>query len=221
MRRPTRTSYSALSTYENCPRSYALYYLEGHDTEAGPAANRGTRLHLACERFLRDEIPYEKLPIEFIHIRDELAMMKSLGAKAEEVWLVDEHWSIQEAEDHTTRYKAVVDIHYLVGDTLHIRDLKTGRAYPEHADQLQSYAACGAAKYPHVKDIIVAPLYLEGIGPGVTYSIAIVPFLQNLWRERWDKLFAEAEWPANPSPEACRYCDYVKMGLCDSPWGRK
>ena len=214
--KPTRTSYSALTTFEACPLSYMLYYLDGHKTEAGAAANRGTRLHEACEKFLKGEIEITKLSIDFFKIKQLLQHYKDLGAKAEEVWLCDNDGNYQEEENAATRFKAVVDIHYVIGKTLYIVDLKTGRAYPEHADQLQAYATIGFARYPEVEAVEVAPLYLEGLGHPTGYNRAFHPHLVNFWRGRWDKLFDTNEYPATPSLDACRYCQYraSKMGLC-------
>jgi len=214
--KPTRTSYSAMTTFESCPKSYALYYLEGHKTEAGAAANRGTRLHTACERFLKGEIELQQLSIDFFQIKAQLHIMKECGAKSEEVWLLsDDPWALQEVEDDTTRFKSIVDIHYVIGETLFIRDLKSGRRYPEHDDQLQGYALVGFHRYPEVTQVDVAALYLEGPAPSMVYPRAMLPHLQTFWKGRWDIVLGAEEYPATPSQDACRYCKYPKMGLCD------
>lgn len=215
--KPTRTSFSALTTFEACPLSYKLYYLDGIKYDAGAAANRGTRLHTACERFLKGEIEHNSLSIDFRLIKGLLSTMRELGAKAEEVWLCDDDGNYQEVEDETTRFKAIVDIHYVVDKRLIIKDLKTGRAYPEHNDQLQAYATVGLSKYPDVEVVEVSCLYLEGDGTATAYPRALHPHLLQFWKGRWDKLFNATEYPATPSVESCRYCDYrgSKGGECE------
>lgn len=221
MTRPTRTSYSALTTFEECPLSYKLYYMEKIDTPAGAAADRGTRLHKICERYLKGEIDERALPLDFVSIKQDLRIAKELGAKAEEVWLINENWLPQIEEDETTRFKAVVDIHYVQDDELHIWDLKTGKRMKEHEDQLQVYAAIGLSVYPHVKKVTVKGLYLDGFDNVAHYSQAMKPFLQKAWQDRWNTLFQNESWEPTPGPVACRWCSYPKLGLCDSPWARK
>lgn len=216
-----RTSYSGLTTYENCPLSYKLSYMDGIRTPSGAAADRGTRLHLSCEKYLKGELPEERLPLEFETIKPALATYKGLGAKAEEVWLTSISWGYQEVEDETTLFKAIVDIHWTEDKTLHIRDLKSGRKYPEHDDQLQLYAAMGFSRYPDAVEVVVGALYLEGMGDSASFRRTIADPLQERWSDRALKLAEEREWKANPGPVACRWCSYAKMGYCDSPWGRK
>lgn len=217
--KPTRTSYSALTTFEACPRSYKLYYLDEIKVESDKAAaNRGTRLHLACERYLKGDIPYEKLPIDFRLIKLLLEDFKRKGAVPEQEWLIrDDTWEIQAEETPETSFKAILDIHYVEGDTLYIYDLKTGRKYPEHEDQLQAYALVGLCRYPEVQQAVVAALYLEGLGNPTPYHRAMLPHLQDRWKERWDKLFTTHEYPPTPSLDACRWCDYkaTKGGQCE------
>jgi len=215
--KPTRTSYSALTTFEDCPFSYQTYYLDGLKGEAGAAANRGTRLHFACERFLKGEIDISQLSIDFRTIKTMISMMKDLKAKAEEVWLCDDEGTYQEVEDERTKFKAIIDIHYVIGTTLYIFDLKTGRALPSHADQLQAYAVLGFARYPEVTEVEAAPLYLEGPGSPTKYPRALLPHLLNFWKARWNILFGANEYPATPSVEACKWCDYKasKGGPCE------
>jgi len=210
--RPTRTSYSALSTYEGCPFSYAQYYLEGARDEAGAAAQRGTRLHTACERFLKGEIPQERLPIDFWKIKTLLVQLRDMGAIAEEVWLVDKDWKHQDLEDENTRLKALTDIHYLLEDTLHVKDLKTGRNYPEHEIQLQLYAMLGLLKYPHIDRAEVSAVYVDdGVEAHVqVYHRGMLEHLIAHWQERMDKLFTATEFPPTPNPEACKWCKLKK-----------
>lgn len=214
--KPTRTSYSALTTFEECPFSYKLYYLDGIKYEAGAAANRGTRLHTACEKYLKGEIELSSLSIDFRKIKPLLIELASLGAKAEETWLCDDDGNYHETETDDTRFKAIVDIHYIKHNRLVIKDLKTGRAYPEHADQLQAYATLGFSRYPDVEEVEVSCLYLEGEGQPTVYNRAIHKHLVQFWKGRWDKLFQAEEYLATPSVEACRYCSYraSKGGEC-------
>ncbi len=212
-----RTSYSALSKYEECPYKYKLSYIDDIKYPSGAAAARGTRLHTGCERFLKGEIPATSLTVDFMKIRPILERAKELGAGAEEIWLIrDDTWEFQLEESPETTFKAIVDIHWIEGDILHIRDLKTGRPSPSHYEQLEVYALLGFSRYPEVKEVVVAPLYLEGEASPTSYPKGLEAFIRTAWKERWDKLYAATEFPATPSNSACKWCPYKasKGGEC-------
>lgn len=214
-----RTSYSALTKYEDCPLKYKLSYLDGINYASGPAAAKGTRLHTACERFLKGEIPATALSVDFMRIRPLLEVAKEKGAKAEEIWLIrDDTWEFQAEETPDTTFKAIVDIHWIEDNILHIRDLKTGRPGNSHYDQLEAYAVLGLMRYPEVEEVVVAPIYLEGEGAHTCYPRALEPFLQQVWKGRWDKLYGATEFPATPSNEACKWCSYKKSKGGECEW---
>lgn len=218
--KPTRTSYSALTTFEDCPAKYSYRYLTGEYIDSSsPATRRGTRLHLACESFLKGALPFANLPIELYPIRDFLSVYKQLGALAEEVWLVDRDWNIQRPheEDEATMIKAVVDIHYAIGDVLYVIDLKSGKEYPEHKDQLQLYSVIGLVKYPQIKEVRASALYLYGAGEVTTYSRDSLEGLKMFWKNRALIQLNANLYPATPSTSACRWCQYAKSkaGPCE------
>jgi RecB family exonuclease len=167
---------------------------------------------MACERYLKGEIPQERLPIDFWKIKPVLLALKDAGAIAEEVWLVDRDWVHQDLEDENTLLKALTDIHYLTEDTIHITDLKTGRNYPEHEIQLQIYAVLGLLKYPTHNRVRVSALYVDdGVEGHVhVYHRGMLPHLLEHWQERIDKLFNATEFPPTPSAEACKWCKLKK-----------
>lgn len=216
---PSRTSYSALTKFEECPLKYFLSYVKGIKYPAGPAAARGTRLHTGCERFLKGEIPATSLTVDFMKIRPLLEEAKIKGASAEEIWLIrDDTWEFQLEETPETSFKAIVDIHWIEEGMLHIWDLKTGRPGNDHYDQLEAYAVLGLIKYPEATDVVMAPLYLDGLGRSITYSRAMLPFLQDRWKERWDKLYSTTDFPATPGTSACKWCSYKKSKGGECEW---
>ncbi len=218
---PKRTSYSALTTFEECPLAYKLAYYDKIETPSGPAASMGTRLHLACERYLKGEIPLEHLPFQFASIKHLLLDFKGMGAKAEAVWLVTDDWEYREEDGPDCKMKAIVDIHYIHNNWLYVWDLKSGKAYDSHADQLLVYAALGLAKYPDVAGATAAPLYLEGPGAPRKYPRDLAASIQRYVRDRWVKLFSNEQWEKAEGPDSCKWCEYPRMGHCDSVWSRK
>lgn len=185
---------------------------------SGPAAAKGSRLHTACERYLKGEIPATALSVDFYFIRPLLEEMKAVGAVAEEKWFLrDTDWAYQVEEDEDSSLITIVDMHWKDNAILHIRDLKSGRKQADHYDQLELYALAGFVKFPEVKEVSVAPLYLEGLGDIVWYTRAMLPFLQERWKERWDKMNADTVFEATPGTDNCKWCPYKKSkgGQCE------
>lgn len=216
--KPTRASYSSITTFETCPASYEYAYLSDNPIDSSsPATRRGTRLHKACEDYLKGITPITRLPVELLPIKDYLSVFLQLQAISEEVWLVNRDWGTQDEEDSNTFIKGVVDIHYVLDNSLFIVDLKTGKAYPEHADQLQLYALMGLIKYPEVKEALVSAVYLDGPGDITRYARDQLEGLKIFWGNRVLNLLNATEYPFTPSRESCKWCPYAKSkkGPCN------
>lgn len=211
--KPTRVSYSSISSWEQCPRFYKYVYVEGLKSQSGPAAARGSRLHLALEKFLKGQLPEEKLPIDFWRIRKQLTEWKKIKAKSEQEWNVTRSWKICKNEDPNIFIKAIVDVHYLVAKSLYITDLKTGSIYDEHRDQLQIYALLGLLKYPKVEDVYVSGLYADQGRSDMeaTYKRSILPHLKHHWKERGEAVLNDTVYEAKPSIDNCRYCSFSQF----------
>ncbi len=216
--KPTRVSYSAISTWESCPKSYRYSYVEGLPSPSGPAAARGSRLHAAVEKYLKGKLPEEKLPIDFWRIRNQLSTFKALKARAEEEWNVTANWRVCKPSDPKIWLKAIIDIHYVVSQTLHVVDLKTGQIYQEHVDQLQIYAILGMVKYPKVTQVCVSGLYADQgrTDHEAVYKRKMLPHLQSHWSERGEAVLKDKLYVAKPSMDNCKWCPYnqKKGGPC-------
>ncbi len=217
-KRPTRASYSAISTHESCGAAYYFSYIAGMDQYSGPAAGRGTRLHTSGELFLRGELAHEKLPVDYWKVKPMMQEYKKRKAQPEVVWRVDREWTVVE-EDDKTFLKCVIDIHWRERKTLHIRDLKTGNIYQrEHTDQLQLYGTVGLVQYPAVKEVVVGGVYIDQgyISCEATYPRKMLPYLMEHWTERAMRVLTDEEFRPNPSPANCKYCAYngKKGGPC-------
>jgi len=206
MKRPKRWSYSALSTYNECPAKYAYSYIHNLPWPSSAAMERGTRLHSQAEDYMND--PAMPVPYDLRKIGRDLDRFRTAGAKAEEVWLVTKDW--QPTEDQGEAWvKAIVDVHWIENNVLHLRDYKSGREYPSHRDQLGLYSILGLLKYPHVERAECGATYIDGGYTGMEGSI-IRPMLPKLI-EKWDaqarRMEADEDFIANPG-SACRWCPY-------------
>lgn len=221
-KRPTRTSYSAISTFESCEASYLFgYILATEEYQPGEAASRGIRLHKSGELYLKGELPFEDLPVDYWRVKQEMFNMKNAKAKSEEVICVNRDWKIVPSKGPGVFIKAVVDIHWFERkpQILHVRDLKTGNIYrADHIDQLQLYGTMALVKYPRAKEVRVGGLYIDHGKHDceAVYPRKMLPMLINHWTERALKVLTATEFPPKPSPDNCKYCPHngKKGGPC-------
>jgi hypothetical protein len=213
--KPIRLSYSSIKLWQECPARWAFRYIDKLDEKAGPAAMRGTRLHTAVERLLKGDITEASLPIELLKVKPLLMALKAVEAIPEAEWVVGRDWRT----DSEPLFKAVVDIHYVVGDELHIKDLKTGEVYDSHVDQLQLYAVMGMHLYPHVQRAHVSAIYIDhGIeAKECTYERSMLADLSQLWIDKATAIHSDGTYLPTPG-RACRFCSFSakKGGPCEA-----
>ena len=205
MRRPKRWSYSALSTYEECPAKYAYSYVQGLPWPSSPAMERGTRLHQMAEDYMTETGP---VPYDLKKIGRELNDLRSKSAIPEQVWLVDRQWRpVTDAREAWV--KAIVDIHHLDGDILHLADYKSGREYPGHRSQLELYSILGLIKYPGAQRAESRAIYIDGGFSGSEGSIIreMLPKMIEKWTIRAERMENDNDFIAAPGA-SCRWCPY-------------
>lgn len=212
MNRPTRWSYSSLTTYESCPARWKYGYIDNLPSQPSAAMVRGSRLHSVCEDYLNHKTP--ALPWELQKASLQIDDLKRKGAIAEAVWTLDKHW----LPSDPPWVKAIVDVHYVVNDILHVLDFKSGREYPEHRDQLELYALVGLYKYPLVKRAEYSALYLDTghvSNDGALLRGDMMDHKTVQWTDRAKKLMEDDEFKPTPGG-GCRWCDYhaKKGGPC-------
>jgi hypothetical protein len=206
MKRPTRWSYSAWSTYEACPAQYAYSYIHKLEWKSTPAMERGIMLHSMAEDFMNDRsmpVPYELRKIG--RILDDLRNRKS---KPEATWLADRLWRVTESQPNAWT-KAIVDVHYVDGKVLHLRDYKSGREYPSHRSQLEFYSVLGLIKYPEVERVESGAIYIDGGFEANEGSIIrqMMPKLIEKWNERGERMENDTSFIAAPGGH-CKWCPY-------------
>lgn len=208
MSRPTRHSYSSISTYEECPARYAYSYIHKLPEPGSAAMERGTRLHSMAEDYLKT--PGMPVPYDLRRIARELDAAKSAGALAEVVFLTDSSWAPVK-DQKLAKMKGIVDYHWIDKDNvLHIRDLKSGREYPTHRGQLELYSVLGLLQYPHIERAESAAVYIDGGYTGQDGSIirGMLPHVIDKWQAKIIRIEADNDFIANPG-SACRWCSFA------------
>lgn len=214
MSRPTRWSYSQWSTWRDCPAQYAYSYIHKLPWPVNAAAQRGTLLHTMAEDYVTGKVA--DVPFDLKKISKFLKDLKERQAIAEQTWMLNKQWS-PVADKSVAWIKAIVDVHYVEGDVLHLRDYKSGKEYATHNDQLELYGIIGLQMYPLVKRADLGAIYIDGGFSGAEGSI-IRPMLPKLI-EKWDQRARDMEndqtFIANPGYK-CQWCPYAqgKGGPC-------
>lgn len=205
IRRPKRWSYSALSTYEECPAKYAYSYIKNLPWPSSPAMERGTRLHQMAEDYMRETGP---VPYDLKKIGKTLDELRQQSAIPEQVWLVDRDW--RPVEDPRSAWvKAIVDVHHIDGSVLHLADYKSGREYPSHRSQLELYSILGLLKYDMAQRAESRAIYIDGGFSGSEGSIIreMLPKLIEKWTIKAERMENDNDFIAAPG-SSCRWCPY-------------
>lgn len=218
MSMPTRWSYSSVTTYESCAAKWKYSYLDGIPYKPSAAMARGSRLHSDCENYVKGTLI--ALPYELKKVALRIENLRTKGAKAEAVWLLDKDWKPTQFPADAW-VKAIVDVHHFpTPDVIDLCDYKSGREYPEHRDQLELYAVVALCTHPEVKRVEYSALYLDAgysSNEGALLRGDMLEHKRKSWHDRAIRIWEDKQYLPNPGG-ACRWCDYSvkKGGPCQS-----
>ena len=210
-------SFSALKTFEQCPKKY--YHLKvAQDVQdsAGSAAAYGLRFHQSAEDYGRDK---KRLPIEFKGHKKLLDTLLAIpGENYYEMKLglrkTDSGYEECDFDDETRWYRGIADLVIIDGKKGYSIDYKTGKS-ARYADirQLDAVAAALCIKFPDLDVIKSALAYTE-----CNDFIRKTHYRENLdsYLGRFNKPLDELEssfesgvWNAKTSP-LCGWCPVVE-----------
>lgn len=201
-------SYSAISTYKKCPAKYNFAYNRRLPRgPAGPAAQRGLRLHQSVENLLLGKT--DTLDSEIEHYEDFFKSLRDIGAEPETKWGVTDDWQQCGFDDEAARLRGIVDIRLPLDGSVALYELKTGKVYEEHMQQMNMYATVELAK-GDTKEVQVIATYLDqNTTKDITYTASMLNEYKAMWNRTMDMIDAEHNWMANPQ-FSCKWCDYRK-----------
>lgn len=221
MSRPKHFSWSALDTYEQCPRRWKHKYIDRLPDPKSEALERGIRVHEALEIAIKTK----DAEVDFggSWLATIVDTYRSFGAEAEQNYYVDRDWN-EVAPDperfmpRGTYTMAKLDV-ISVRDGLFV-DWKSGKIYPQkHEAQARLYSAVLASvtgrKRWDVDLVYVDQQHHEMLA----FEFDDIEDETRRWDERARPLFEATEWPKQPS-NLCKWCPFhvSKSGPCD---GRK
>lgn len=208
-------SYSALSSYELCPkRHYHLKVLKDVKESESDAVRWGKKVHRAFE--LRVKEPSVPLPPELMAYEPLLARFAAATGTvwAEQQIAIRKNFTQTEWFAKDVWFRVVIDLLIIKGSRALVVDYKTGRQN-DIFDQLELTAAVVMTLHPEILTVVSAYLWLKDqILVKETWSRTHVP---SIWRKNIARLipFTAAHttnhWPAKPNGLCRRYCP---VALC-------
>ena len=162
------TSHSALKTFDQ-PCKLPVYFTKvlRMQPDFGFASERGNKIHLEGEHFLKGDIPKPTKAFELFE--SEMLSLKKLKAVPELSIAVNKNWEETDYDQYNrtgrvlfrAKFDACVVTSVKKTKTLNIIDYKTGGIYEDHEQQAETYAAIAVAHFPEVDLICVEFWYLD------------------------------------------------------------
>lgn len=230
----TAWSFSRLKDFESCPLKAYKKYVEkcSQDHMDRTAADRGTMVHDAAEKFVRGEGDFIK---EMAKFRDYFGVVreeyKAGDVIVEENWGFDPDWQKTGWFDKNVWCRMKLDNLRTQernddGDPLVVTptDYKTGKKYGNevsHGQQGQIYALGTFLRFPTVEVANVELIYLDqGQTTKRTYTREKAMKFLPTWTSRGKKMTEATDYPPKPNKMTCMWCPFGPQhgdGSCD--WG--
>lgn len=219
-------SYTRLENFEKCKFRAKLLYLDKIPEPQRPlkpgqteqANDRGTRIHLAAEAFVRGGV---ELIAELSKFRPEFERLRELFAEGkvslEGEWAFNEAWEPCGffSDDVWARIKLDAAV-MLEPAHAAVIDYKSGRKNGnevKHADQMSLYQLATFLRNPELERVTVELWYVDQDDlTRQTYTREQgLRYLKN-FNKRGLALTVCEEFPPNPNQYTCRFCQYGPKG---------
>lgn len=221
-------SYSSLKTYETCPYRIYIAKVKKIQEDYGPAADRGSQIHLQAEDFVQNKI--EQMPDTLKKFQNQFEVLKSLYVEGkvelEGEWGFTIDWKTCDWMDKEVWARIKLDaIVHESPTSARVIDYKTGKKFGNeiaHGQQALTYAIGSFFKYPELEHVQTELWYLDQKETSLqayTREEAMM-FMPNI-NNRALNMTSATKFPPNPSSYSCKWCSY-KNGehpLCE--WGVK
>jgi CRISPR/Cas system-associated exonuclease Cas4 (RecB family) len=215
---PLKTwSFSALSTFEQCPYRSYLTRVEGAKEPSGTAADRGTKLHGYIEDYIQGKEPELHNEIKhFVPLIDDLRAKHEEGTvEVEGNWAFDRNWNQTDWSSPDTWGRVKLDAIEFEGETSAvIIDWKSGKKFGnevKHATQLVVYAIATFERFPDLEYLTGMMAYIdknEELKGSYTRELAMQ--LKPKIEQRALAMTTAIEFPPKPSQQNCRWCHLKK-----------
>lgn len=205
------TSFSALNSFETCPRRHYLTRISKRVVEPPSAEiNWGNFVHKALEKYLRDGTPLPKSVRQYQKYADKIkAAHPDANLLVEQQLSVDKNFQPVGWWDKRGWFRGVIDVALLSGNKAYVFDWKTGNQKDDF-DQLAMFAALITSHHPDIEVIHSGFIWLK------THDLTNHTYERDDARKFWAnvsprvKRLQEAHkqqvWPARPSGLCKKWC---------------
>ena len=220
---PITVSYSGLGLYKQCPSAFQRKCVLKEPAmeptpESAPALFRGKAMHAEIEDLLEGR--RDSLHGDMKFYEQFLSGLRSAGATAENKFAFDHNWDRVDFDSEAAMIRGIDDAAILDQETktLHVYDWKTGKKYPEHAEQRALYGLAGLLTYPQAERTIVSHVYLDQRKTESTeFHADGTEGMKWMWERRCNKVQPPQPYPETPSWK-CKFCNYSQRngGKCQN-----
>lgn len=206
-----RWSFSAWQTYKQCPLKYQLSYIERLDKGSSEALERGNKIHALAEDYLSDVA--KVVAPELKKFEGHLKLLKQKKELfVEQAMAFTDSWVPCAYDDPNAWLRMKLDVLYPVGSNgVFVGDWKTGKVYPDHAEQLSIYAL-GCFMGLEADVVMAEDWYVDsGIKSkteNFNRNIDERPLLR-IWNGRAERMASDKTFAPTPN-KFCGWCPYSK-----------
>jgi CRISPR/Cas system-associated exonuclease Cas4 (RecB family) len=227
-----RFSFSLWSTYHQCPFKYKQKYLLGvKEPFSGAAAERGTKIHLMIEEYIRGYktgLPWDEVggapkvpalgrehPMQGVVQR--FHNWPTGNRHVERKFGFDIDWNPYPADRDDTAYVVVFDVAAYHNGVVEIGEWKSGKPYPIHFEQRLFYALCGLKLWMPNK-VIATSYYVDMTSEAkrITVTPDNEKELQEMWESRRETIANDQIMAPRPN-DKCQWCFYRKSNKGNCP----
>lgn len=207
--------FSKLDCYRACPQKFKYQFIDKIPTKGSPAMERGSKIHDDAEAYLRGWIT--ALPEPLCDWQEEFDALRDAKCLPEQAWGFNRQWELLDNWMHPdTWLRAKSDAHYVQNDVLIIIDFKTGKFRIPSTEQIELYAICGSAVYPHLERVTAEFWFVDADSVhSVQYTREHLLELRKKYENYFAPIYTDETWKPAPSRE-CKWCDFSnsKSGPC-------
>lgn len=202
-------SYTAYSTYAQCPAKYKYQKIDKLPEPKSQAMERGNAIHKKCENYLTGITA--ALPTEAKHFAAQMQQLKTLDPFVEQKWGFTKDWRPTSWTGSATWYRGIVDAGVLYPDrTADIVDFKTGKLYETNEDQIELFALSVMLRYPEITHVTARLWYLDSGDEIIReHSASDKEALRKDWEKRVGPMFADTIFAPKPN-KFCDWCHFRK-----------
>ena len=208
-------SYSAVSSHSRCPLSVRFRKIDRYTEPKSEAMERGSRIHADLAHYIGSgDFPEDSMADAYAAWIPTLDALRAQGATPEHQLAFTKEWAMTEWFGSGAWLRVIFDAIAFdpVTQRVTVYEHKTGKSYPEHAQQMRLYCLAALRMFPQAHDARCVIHYIDK-GPDRCPELVLQrSVLDDLTKEFLDfsqELLNDTIYPARPGPY-CNWCAFKK-----------